>query len=65
MPKASKNRFPKKELNTWLRKNSSWDHSKWLELINELETLGFSTWTSNSEGVNSIGLYLESNKKAS
>ena len=56
-------RFPKKELNTWLRKNSSWDHSAWEALIKELGESGFSKWTSTQEGQDEIGLYLETNRK--
>ena len=34
-----KKRFPKKELNYWLRRNFTWDHNKWSELLNDLEKL--------------------------
>jgi hypothetical protein len=66
MAKAKKDaiRFPKRELNTWLKKNLSWNHEQWLELINTLESAGFESWTQSQEGIDAIGLYLET-KKAS
>tara|TARA_B100000949_G_scaffold114310_1_gene101196 strand:- start:322 stop:534 length:213 start_codon:yes stop_codon:yes gene_type:complete len=33
MAKIIKKRFPKKELNAWLREHRSWDHSKWIDLL--------------------------------
>ena len=61
---AKKKRFPKRELNTWLRKHLTWNHDEWLELITELKTQGFDELTSTQEGLDAIGLYLET-KKAS
>ena len=31
-----KKRSPKKELNTWLRVNRSWDHSEWKDLLKKI-----------------------------
>ena len=59
-----KKRFPKRELNTWLRTHLSWDHQQWLTLIEELSTEGFQDWTEDQSGIDAIGLYLET-KKAS
>jgi hypothetical protein len=60
---ATKNkRFPKRELNTWLRKNFSWNHEEWLSLITNLKTQGFADLTSNQAGLDAIGLYLETKK---
>ncbi|MCM8534440.1 MAG: hypothetical protein NE334_00730 [Lentisphaeraceae bacterium] len=59
---APKKRFPKRELNTWLRKNLSWNHEQWLELVSSLEADGFEEWTADQEGLDAIGLYLESKK---
>jgi hypothetical protein len=56
-------RFPKRELNTWLRKNLIWDHDQWLELIASLKKDGFTDLVSNQEGLDEIGLYLETKKK--
>ena len=56
-------RFPKRELNTWLRKNSSWNDSSWEALIADLTEQGFGDWTTTQEGRDSIGLYLETNRK--
>ena len=55
-------RFPKRELNAWLRKNLSWDHSQWLGLIKDLKTQGFTKFTETQEGLDAIGLYLETKK---
>jgi hypothetical protein len=61
---AKKMRFPKRELNTWLRKHLSWNHEEWLQLVDELKSKGFNELTSSQEGLDAIGLYLET-KKAS
>ena len=61
--KKSSTRFPKRELNTWLKANTSWDHTAWEGLIADLEKAGFTKWTSTQEGKDEIGLYLETNKK--
>ena len=54
---AKKKRFPKRELNTWLRKNLTWNHEQWLELIDSLTKEGFEDWTTEQEGLDAIGLY--------
>ena len=41
MPAKIKNRFPKKELNAWLRVYQTWDHIEWLNLLENLTKLGF------------------------
>ena len=56
-------RFPKRELNTWLKNNLSWNHEQWLELVSSLDDAGFQTWTSEQKGIDAIGLYLETKKK--
>jgi hypothetical protein len=55
-------RFPKKELNTWLKNHMSWDHQQWLDLVKSLDAQGFEEWTANQEGLDAIGLYLETKK---
>jgi len=56
-------RFPKKELNAWLRKHLKWDHQDWRELLSSLESQGFGDWVSSQEGQNKVGFYLESRRK--
>ena len=41
MAKIIKKRFPKKELNAWLREDRSWDHSEWIDLLDNLSNQGF------------------------
>ena len=61
---TKKKRFPKRELNTWLRKHLTWNHEEWLQLIDDLKSQGFNELTATQEGLDAIGLYLET-KKAS
>lgn len=56
-------RFPKRELNTWLRKNLTWNHDEWLGLIESLKENGFTDLLSTQEGIDEIGFYLETKKK--
>ncbi len=63
MATKKKKRFPKKELNTWLKANPIWDHAQWSALLDDLKTQGFEEWTDAEEGRNEIGLYLETKKK--
>jgi len=56
-------RFPKKELNTWLRGRPSWNHDDWLALLELLRAQGHTHFTDNAEGQNEIGLYLETHRK--
>jgi hypothetical protein len=62
MAKSKKKRFPKRELNTWLKNHLSWNHDEWLALLVSLEAEGFEDWTGNQEGIDAIGLYLEEKK---
>lgn len=55
-------RFPKRELNAWLRKHLSWDHQQWLTLVSDLKSQGFTNYTESQEGLDAIGLYLETKK---
>lgn len=57
-------RFPKKELNAWLKSRASWNHEDWLALLAELGAAGFGTYTETAEGQNTIGMYLEANRKS-
>ena len=58
----AKKRFPKKELNTWVKSHDEWNHDQWLALLEDLRGQGFEDWTDSSEGQDSIGLYIESKK---
>ncbi|MCH2175992.1 MAG: hypothetical protein MK193_09730 [Lentisphaeria bacterium] len=62
---TKKIRFPKKELNTWVKNKESWSHEEWLCLLELLRTSGFDQWTDNSDGQDAIGLYIESKRKIS
>lgn len=62
MAKIKKKRFPKKELNTWLKKHSQWNHQEWASLIEDLSTQGFHDWTDIEQGRNEIGFYLETKR---
>jgi len=55
--------FPKKELNKWLKTHKAWDHDDWLQLLDDLKTKGYSDLVNNQEGQDSVGLYLETNRK--
>ena len=44
MAKIIKKRFPKKELNAWFREHRSWDHSEWIDLLDNLSNQGFHEW---------------------
>jgi hypothetical protein len=57
-----KKRFPKKELNSWVKKRSSWNHDEWLALLDELRSQGFEEWTDNTDGQDEIGRYIESKR---
>ncbi|MCJ8330623.1 MAG: hypothetical protein HRT89_13170 [Lentisphaeria bacterium] len=58
-----KKRFPKRELNTWLKTNLDWSHEIWLGLIDSLRSDGFQDWTDEQNGLDTIGAYLETNRK--
>ncbi len=60
--KKKPTRFPKRELNAWLRKHLSWDHQQWLDLISDLKKQGFTNFTESQDGLDAIGLYLETKK---
>ena len=60
--KTTQTRFPKRELNAWLKKNTSWNHDQWLALLEDLTAKGFTKYTGSQEGQDEIGLYLESNR---
>ena len=57
-----KKRFPKKELNSWLREHRSWDHSEWTDLIQNLLNQGFHELCASISGQIDIGFYLETKR---
>ena len=59
MAKRIKKRFPKKELNVWLREHRSWDHSEWIDLLDNLLNQGFHEWSASGTRQNEIGFYLK------
>ena len=63
MKSKKKIRFPKRELNSWLRSHHSWGESEWQELLQELNHTGFGEWVGNPEGRDQVGLYLETHRR--
>ncbi|MBC8259969.1 MAG: hypothetical protein H8E38_13190 [SAR324 cluster bacterium] len=62
MAKKIKKRFPKKELNAWLRLHRTWNHNEWLNLLEDLTQLGFHEWSTCGSGQKNIGFYLETRR---
>ena len=62
MPAKIKNRFPKKELNAWLRVHQTWDHIEWLNLLENLTKLGFHEWSTSGLEQREIGFYLDTKR---
>ncbi len=54
--------FPEKELRQWLDGRSFWSHDDWLHLLDDLRTKGYNDYI-NTNGVDSIGLFLEQNRR--
>ncbi len=54
--------FPTKELNNWLANRKYWDHNDWLSLLSTLRAQGYADLTNTTEGCNTIGKYLETNR---
>ena len=63
MFKRNNERFPKKELNSWLKIHPQWNHQEWASLIEDLSTQGFHEWTDAEQGRNEIGFYLETKQR--
>ena len=57
MAKIIKKRFPKKELNAWLREHQSWDHSEWIDLLDNLPNQGSHEWCASGAWQKGIGYY--------
>ena len=56
-------RFPKKELNAWIRLYKQWNHHDWLILLDKLTKRGFHKWSFSVAGQKEIGFYLETNRR--
>ena len=54
-----KKRFPKRELNMWVKTRSAWNHDEWLVLLTGLRAQGFDEWTDSTAGQEEIGVYIE------
>ena len=57
-----KKRSPKKELNTWLRVNRSWDHSEWKDLLKSFSNQCIHELCPSISGQNDISFYLETKR---
>ena len=62
MPAKIKNRFPKKELNAWLRVYQTWDYIECLNVLENLTKLRFHEWSTSGLGQREIGFYLETKR---
>lgn len=60
--KKRKKRFPKSELNSWVKARSTWNHEEWLGLLDDLRGQGFAEWTDSSDGQEEIGAYIETKR---
>ena len=56
-------RFPKKELNAWLRLHKQWNHHDWLSMLDKLTERSFHQWSISVAGQKEIGFYLETNRR--
>ena len=55
--------FPKKELDKWLKGRKAWNHDDWLTLLEDLAAKGYGNLVGEQAGQDSVGLYLETNRK--
>ena len=56
-------RFPKKELNAWLRLHKQWNHHDWLSLLDKLTKRGFHQRNVSVAEKKEIGFCLEANRR--
>ncbi len=56
-------RFPKKELNPWLRLHKQWNPHDLLSLLDKLTKRGFHQCSVSVAGQKEIGFYLETNRR--
>ncbi|MDD5675826.1 MAG: hypothetical protein PHC61_16770 [Chitinivibrionales bacterium] len=61
-PKTTIN-FPTRELNAWLKSHPSWTHNDWIALLEDLKQKGYGALVNAKEGQDSVGLFLETNRK--
>ena len=55
--------LPTQELNKWLKEKSYWNHDEWLQLLNDLKEKGYGELVIDQQAIDSIGLYLEKNRR--
>jgi hypothetical protein len=55
--------FPKKELDKWLKAHKTWSHDDWLKLLDDLKSKGYGDLVCEKAGRDSVGLYLETNRR--
>ena len=56
-------KIPKRVLNSWLKKNMTWDHEDWLRLLELLKNKGHGDLIKTKQGKEQIGIYLEKNRQ--
>ena len=56
-------RFPHRELKSWLKGRTEWNHQEWLGLLDDLREQGFGYYADSKEQQDLIGQYLEENRK--
>ena len=56
--------FPRKELDKWLKKRTSWNHDDWNLLLEELKEKGYEHIVATSEGQGELGNYLETHRRS-
>lgn len=57
-------KFPKAELDKWIKDRISWNHSDWIELLDSLREKGYKHLTDTDAGQGEVGQYLEEKRKA-
>jgi hypothetical protein len=60
---VKKPRFPRRELISWLKGRSRWNHQDWLALLDELREKGFGYYVDSADQQTVIGQFLEENRK--
>jgi len=58
-----KSGFPEKLLRKWLIGRTGWNHTDWLELLDELRSKGYAAFIDAQEGRTEIGNFLEAERE--
>ncbi|MCL5260727.1 MAG: hypothetical protein M1561_03455 [Gammaproteobacteria bacterium] len=58
-----KSGFPEKLLRKWLIGRIAWNHTDWLELLDELRDKGYAAFADVEEGRTEIGQFLEAERE--